>query len=399
MLVVIALAVLALLGHAALWVGAINRAHAIGARRWLVDGLSRLCDLLLIGLPIVAVGHWWLSGKPIDTWLSDALDDRLLRLYLAPCWIVALATIWLWMERRVDAFRSSAREKNRIEIVDIAAQLNGRPVFGLAARMLVHVPGNQIFQLAVREKQLPLARLPKVLDGFSIAHFSDLHITGRIGIDYFYEVIARIEGLRADLIAITGDLMDEIELIDWLPATLGKLTAPLGVYFVLGNHDQFTGQAPIVRQSLVDAGLTDVGGRWLRVDAAGVEVILAGNELPWFRLAAEMAQCPAREQGQPQLRVLLAHSPDQFAWARRRDFDLVLAGHTHGGQICLPIVGPIHAPSWHGVKYASGVFYEPPTVMHVSRGVSAELPIRINCRPEVTKLVLRAKLSVEQANG
>jgi predicted MPP superfamily phosphohydrolase len=89
------------------------------------------------------------------------------------------------------------------------------------------------------------------------------------------------------------------------------------------------------------------------------------------------------------LHVLLAHSPDQFKWARRRDFDLMLAGHTHGGQICLPVIGPIHCPSWHGVKYASGVFFEPPTVMHVSRGVSSELPIRLNCRPEVTKLVLR----------
>jgi predicted MPP superfamily phosphohydrolase len=66
-----------------------------------------------------------------------------------------------------------------------------------------------------------------------------------------------------------------------------------------------------------------------------------------------------------------------------------VAGHTHGGQICFPLIGPIHCPSWHGVKYASGVFVEPPTVMHVSRGVSSELPIRLNCRPEVTKLVLR----------
>lgn len=390
MLVVVGLAVLALLGHAALWVGAINRMHAVGARRWLVDGLSWCCRLLLVGLPLVAVGHWWFSGKPIEVWLTDAIDDRALRFYLAPCSVVGLVTIWLWIERRFDAWRSSALEKNRTEVVDVAAKLGRKPMSGFRAQVLSRVPRNQVFQLAVREKQLRLARLPNELDGLSILHLSDLHITGRIGIEYFHEVVDRALGLRADLIAVTGDVMDKIEHIDWLGETLGRLAAPLGAYFVLGNHDDFTGQPAVVRRALADAGLTDLGGGWQRVDAAGREVILAGNELPWFRLAAEIEQMPPPRPGQPQLRVLLSHSPDQFAWARLRDFDLVLAGHTHGGQICLPIIGPIHCPSWHGVKYASGVFFEPPTVMHVSRGVSSELPIRLNCRPEVTKLVLRA---------
>src|SRR6266496_4085614 len=101
MLVAATLAVLALLGHAALWIGAINRMHAIGARRWLVDGLSWCCRLLLVGLPLAAIGHWWFSEKPIDTWLTDAVDDRVLRFYLAPCWGLGLVTIWLWVERRL----------------------------------------------------------------------------------------------------------------------------------------------------------------------------------------------------------------------------------------------------------------------------------------------------------
>jgi len=384
----IGLAVLALLGHAAIWVGAINRLHAIGARRWLVDALSWCCRALLIGLPLAAFGHWWLSGKPIGVWTSDAIDDRALRLYLAPCLIIGLVTIWLWIEGRLDKWRNRAFEKNRPQIVDVAAKLGDKPVHGFRAQLLLRVPGNQVLQLAVRHKQLYLPQLPAELDGLSIAHFSDLHITGRIGIDYFHEVVDRVESLRADLIAVTGDVIDAVEHMDWLGETLGRLTAPLGAYFVLGNHDQFSGQAALVRRALSEAGLTDLGGLWQRVDSAGGELIVAGNELPWFQLSAQMWQLPPKRPSQ--LRVLLAHSPDQFAWARRRDFDLVLAGHTHGGQICLPVIGPIHCPSWHGVKYASGVFLEPPTVMHVSRGVSSELPIRLNCRPEVTKLVLRA---------
>jgi hypothetical protein len=75
----------------------------------------------------------------------------------------------------------------------------------------------------------------------------------------------------------------------------------------------------------------------------------------------------------------------------RNDFDLMLSGHTHGGQVCLPIVGPIFCPSNSGVEMASGVFYKLPTVIHVTRGLSGEFPLRWNCPPEVAHLILRSR--------
>ena len=82
------------------------------------------------------------------------------------------------------------------------------------------------------------------------------------------------------------------------------------------------------------------------------------------------------------------------------DVDLMLAGHLHGGQIRLPWIGPILSPSRQGVRYASGVFQSPPTTLHVSRGLSGELPIRLNCPPEVTELVLHGPASSgQQAAG
>src|SRR5262249_32468011 len=89
------------------------------------------------------------------------------------------------------------------------------------------------------------------------------------------------------------------------------------------------------------------------------------------------------------LRVLLAHTPDRYAWARARGFDLMLAGHTHGGQICFPVIGPTVCPSLYGTKYASGFFHERPTLLHVNRGTASLFPLRINCPPELSKLVLR----------
>ena len=71
----------------------------------------------------------------------------------------------------------------------------------------------------------------------------------------------------------------------------------------------------------------------------------------------------------------------------------------HGGQIRLPFIGPIFAPSRQGVKYASGVFHAPPTVMHVTRGISGKLPLRMNCAPEMARLVLHAKKPADSVGG
>ena len=119
---------------------------------------------------------------------------------------------------------------------------------------------------------------------------------------------------------------------------------------------------------------------------AGTEVLIAGNEFPWFPRPAD---ADLAGLGQVSYAILLSHSPDQLPWARAHGFHLMLAGHTHGGQIRFPIVGPVVCPSRFGVRYASGMFDEPPTLMHVSRGLSGVHPLRFNCPPEVTLLELR----------
>ena len=78
-----------------------------------------------------------------------------------------------------------------------------------------------------------------------------------------------------------------------------------------------------------------------------------------------------------------------IAWARQHGIDLMLSGHVHGGQIRLPLVGSIFVPSWYGSKYDCGTFYEAPTVMHVSRGLAGQHPLRFFCKPEVTRIILR----------
>jgi uncharacterized protein len=384
------LALLALLGHAAICVGALNRSHAIGIARGIVKSFTALAFLWLPLAPAIAL-------RPLVH--EDAIPPVLQStrggagwwlVYMVPCWIAAAVVIIRWVRREVLARQPALLQSNHTRIVNIAERLGHRPVHGLFWRTLTRLPGNQDLTVHFNVKSLALPRLDPALDGLSILHLSDLHFTGRIGKEFFREVMRLAIDSPPDLIALTGDFVDNADCIEWIPETLGSLSSRYGVYFVLGNHDPRMRQVPRLRRALTDVGFIDLAGRWLKLEINSRPVILAGNEMPWLPPAPDMTNCPAEISAVRPLRLLLAHTPDQLAWARRHDFDLMLAGHTHGGQVCLPGIGPIFCPSLFGLKYAAGVFDEPPTVLHVSRGISGETPSRWNCPPEVALLKLRA---------
>jgi predicted MPP superfamily phosphohydrolase len=164
------------------------------------------------------------------------------------------------------------------------------------------------------------------------------------------------------------------------------------VFFVLGNHDVRV-DSDGVRRRLGQSGFVDLGGREHQLDVRGVPVLLAGNEAPWFGRPGQGSGRPPGRQECPAhpspLRIALAHSPDQVAWARRWNADLLLVGHTHGGQIRIPPLGPIFSPCLRGVKHYSGIYHLPPTILHVTQGVSGDIPVRWNCKPEIALLTLR----------
>jgi hypothetical protein len=156
---------------------------------------------------------------------------------------------------------------------------------------------------------------------------------------------------------------------------------------VLGNHERRI-DSRAFRELLKESGLVDLGGRWIETQVRGERLVMAGNEIPWFRPAPDLGEGPPPSVRGGPLRIALSHSPDQLAWARRHEVDLFIVGHTHGGQVCLPLVGPIFSPTLCGVRYALGTFWAPPTVMHVSKGVSADFPVRFLCPPEAVLLTL-----------
>jgi predicted MPP superfamily phosphohydrolase len=259
-------------------------------------------------------------------------------------------------------------------------------------RFLGRLPGNQVLDVYIHEKQLVLPQLDPALDGVRIAHLSDLHLSGRIAKQHFVELADQVNRLQPDLIALTGDLVDANLCLEWLPDTLGRLQAPHGVFYVLGNHDRRVNQARL-RDTLRSLPLMHLGGKCHVVHVRNVPILLAGNELPWYGPAPILNDQLDSNGRPPSLKILLAHGPDQFDWAVKEGFDLVMAGHNHGGQVRLPFLGAILTPSLSGTRYASGVFSRGGTVLHVSRGTASLTPLRWNCPPEVAVLVLRSKLS------
>ncbi len=385
---IVLLLILALVGHGFLWVALVNRLHAtgLGPRFCRMVALAAMVGFLAI--PVAAawemagagptLGHGWL---PFPAWSLP---------YLVACWLAAPVALVAWTRRTF--FRPPPQplrwDRRRLDRLLGTAAPAGSDDH--RHHFVVRLPGNQTLHLGLVERGLDVAGLPPALDRLALVHLSDFHFTGRVGKAYFQEVVERVNRLEPDLVAITGDLVDRAECIEWIPDTLGRLRGRFGVYFVLGNHDLKVDTRRL-RAVLVDSGLIDLGGRRQEVEVRGVPVLLAGNELPWIPPAADFGGAPPPlGQGGP-LRIALSHSPDQLDWARRHEVNLLLAGHLHGGQIRLPLIGPIMSPSRRGVTYASGVFYHPPTILHVSRGLSGELPFRFRCPPEIVRLVLHGE--------
>ncbi len=389
------LGVLAFVGHVALCFALFNRLHALNLNhRWL-HGTEAIFALAVIG---VMIGFAWdgvrLQVVPGSLAHAAAVFGPwpFITAYIAVCWLAGVHLLPKWAAIRCQANPPACTERpNRV--IDIANELGGPPVHGVKARMLWAIPGNQVFRLHLPHKTLRLQNLAPSWDGLTIAHLSDLHLEGAVGLDYFHRVIDETNRLGADLIAITGDIVDSRAALPWIQELLPRLQAELGVFFVLGNHDQRIQDEIGLRRRLTSCGLVDLGSHVKTLtNAAGDALILAGTEQPWFGPPPwdEAVSTGSVGGDERSFRILLSHAPDQIAWRARRQFDVMLAGHTHGGQVRLPGIGPFFVPSLYGLKYAEGFFQEPPTYLHVTRGVGGLEPIRWNCPPELALLTLRS---------
>lgn len=377
----VALFVVASVGHLCLVVISHNWWYGSHLPKPLGDAVQVLHGFLFLAGPLVL---WWLFGldlaglsvAPKTAWTTGVVA------YLWLCWLTAVLGL-----PAVTCFRRlracpRVLVSNHTQTVDVAAALGYQPAGHRFYRHLTRLPGNDVFRVDFAEKLLRLPRLPEAWSGLTILHVSDLHLNGTPDRKFFEQVMEQCAHWQPDIVAITGDIVDDADHIRWVVPVLGRLKWNIAAFAILGNHDQWYDVSRI-RQRVRRAGITMLGNRWTQIDVRGEPLIVIGNETPWFAPGPDVHDCP-----QGPFRLCLSHTPDNIAWARGNHIDLMLAGHVHGGQVRLPLIGSILVPSRYGRRYDCGTFDEPPTVMHVSRGLSGQEPLRYNCRPEVTKLVL-----------
>ena len=252
-------------------------------------------------------------------------------------------------------------------------------------------------RLWVNRVGAPVKGLPSALDGFRIAQISDVHLGGFTSPARIARYVERVNRLDPDLVVITGDITDGLDHAPETFPVLGGLRARKGVIAILGNHDVYTGADEVTdalrEHTAFRVLLDDIDV--VREGEAGLYVIgLRDRGLDWARgvrecpvLAGLHEQVP---QGAPVL--LLTHRPDLFDHAVELDIPVVLAGHTHGGQVAVPLRrGRAASLARFMTRFPRGTYRSADSLLHVNLGLGVTgQPVRLATPREITLITLEA---------
>jgi predicted MPP superfamily phosphohydrolase len=256
--------------------------------------------------------------------------------------------------------------------------------------------GEAPFQWQFRKLELKFRQLPKALHGLRIMHFSDTHFGFHFDQIHFRPIIEMMIAQKPDMYIFTGDLFypDCRELAE-IKSLFTSLRAPLGQYAVAGNHDYVYGLETI-RTFLSDAGFRFLNNEAMMIEQGEFKLRLMGVDDHTFgnpEITDQMSKVGLDNIAHERpFTLLLSHAPDFADQARATAaIDLQLSGHSHGGQVRLPLIGHLIAPK-HGRKYPDGHYSWPNERMQLftNRGIgTSRLPIRLLCPPEINLIVLQ----------
>jgi len=242
---------------------------------------------------------------------------------------------------------------------------------------------------------ISLGRWPERLSGFTIALLSDFHYDPYFSIHPIRASIGIVKALRPQLILLTGDFVSVPFFgdpakgaadADPCAAILKGLKAPHGVWAVMGNHDAFT-DPDRVTAALKTQGIRVLANESIPVESDGARFWLGGVD----DVLGKTADLDATLHNVPQSEamVLMVHEPDYADRVARHPVDLQLSGHSHGGQVRLPLLPPLYLPDL-GKKYVWGLYKIGGLMLYTNPGLgTVAVPARLNCPPEITLLTIR----------
>jgi predicted MPP superfamily phosphohydrolase len=240
-----------------------------------------------------------------------------------------------------------------------------------------------------------MPHLPAAFEGFSIALLTDIHSSVFMTKRMMEEYAERINGLKCDLILVTGDFVNsQGDEVYPCAEAFSALKAPHGVYGVLGNHDYYTRQVDLVAREINAAGIRMLVDERVEITRNGERLYLLGvDDIGSARRADASLATVTRGLPPDTARLLMCHRPYFFPQAAAYDIGLTVSGHTHGGQIVFGQLGRnVLAPARIASEYVAGPYAIGTSNLYVSRGIgTVGVPIRINCPPEIAVLTLRRK--------
>ena len=257
-------------------------------------------------------------------------------------------------------------------------------VFGLVAYSVL----TQLRGLEYPRIEVPIHGLPPAFDGFTIIQLSDTHVGFWTKPRHIRQIVARVNEMQPDLIVLTGDYVNRFER-NCTPSgqSLKGLKAKHGVYAVLGNHDYWV-NADAMTKALKRSGVEALFDEQRKITIGKESITLVGLDDEW--------------EGKPDydkafkgisaddICITIAHNPDAVLHLKGRPIQLLLSGHTHGGIVALPLIGPVAANTKLGREYVSGMHEINGIRTYISRGIGfVSIPFRINCPPEVPVFILK----------
>ena len=252
-------------------------------------------------------------------------------------------------------------------------------------------------QLEIVFTNIALPRLPDAFAGLRLVQISDFHFEEYTEAMFLEAVVRQVNALRPDVVVLTGDFVSSkplpvrptIELGHHCAHILSRIECPLR-YAVMGNHDELV-SAPAITAGLVSQGIPVLANSYVAVERDGQRLWLGGiRDALQSRPDLGTALPVHRDQAREPL-ILLSHEPDYADRAIGHQIDLVLSGHTHGGQVLIPFLPPLLLPDL-GKRYVHGHFrFADGMQLYVNRGIGAvNLPFRFRCPPEITVITLQA---------
>jgi len=348
--------------------------------------LSRSAIFLLDGLLVVgyvftwseAVARMGVPGRPA-IWIG-----ALTLAYLMGS--TALLVLYSILEAVKDHLAAGVDSGRRRALNAAGSVLMGAPLAVMGYGSLI-----QRTDFRVRELDVLLPGLPRDLDGLRLLQLSDIHLSPFLSEAEFARVIDAANELRPDLVVVTGDLISSrSDPLDACIRQLARLKAEAGIFGCMGNHERYADAEEYTAEAALRVGIRFLRSQSQQLRFGNATLNLVGVDYQALAAKKNYIRHAERLIVPGACNVLLSHNPDVFPVAAQQGYNLLLAGHTHGGQVTIEILDQSINPARFFTPYVYGLYRTGAAAAYVTRGIGTiAIPARIGAPPEISVLRLR----------